>query len=134
MLGATAGLRLLPGGKADQILEEVKKYFATTPFKMDTKTGVTILDGADEGAFAWLTLNYLLGHLGKPEQDTMAAIDLGGGSVQQAFALTAAEAAAAPAGYVTKLRGGGKDYSVYVHRHGPISCRRHGMRSMWHVG
>lgn len=72
--------------------------------------------GADEGAFAWLTLNYLLGHLGKPEHDTMAAIDLGGGSLQQAFALTTAEAQAAPPGYVTKLSGGGKDYHVYVHR------------------
>lgn len=63
-----------------------------------------------------MTLNYLLGHLGKSEQDTIAAIDLGGGSVQQAFALTASEAKEAPDGYVNKLSGGGKDYSVYVHR------------------
>lgn len=46
----------------------------------------------------------------------MAAIDLGGGSVQQAYALTDFEAAAAPDGYVTKLSGGGRAYSVYVHR------------------
>jgi len=72
--------------------------------------------GADEGAFAWLTLNYLLGNLGKGEARTMAAIDLGGGSVQQAYALTAFEAAAAPDGYITKLAGGGRTYSVYVHR------------------
>jgi len=72
--------------------------------------------GADEGAFAWLTLNYLLGNLGKGEARTMAAIDLGGGSVQQAYALTAFEAAAAPDGYITKLAGGGRTYLVYVHR------------------
>jgi Golgi nucleoside diphosphatase len=31
---------------------------------------VKILSGVDEGAFAWLTLNYLLGHLSGSEQDT----------------------------------------------------------------
>ena len=50
----------------------------------------------------------------------MAAIDLGGGSVQEAFALTEAQAKAAPDPlYVTKLKGGGKQYSVYVHRSVP---------------
>ena len=72
--------------------------------------------GADEGGFAWLTLNYLLGHLGKPEEKTIAAIDLGGGSVQQAFAVPASEAAKAPTGYISQLAGGGRTYNVYVHR------------------
>lgn len=73
--------------------------------------------GSDEGAFAWLTLNYLLGFLGKEGAETMAAIDLGGGSVQEAFALTNAQAKAAPDPlYVTPLKGGGRTYSVYVHR------------------
>ena len=44
-LGATAGLRLLPEGKADLILDAVKAYFAQSPFKLDPKFGVTILDG-----------------------------------------------------------------------------------------
>ena len=187
-LGATAGLRLLPEGKADVILGEVRKFLRTYPFQLDSELGVTILDGgvfplpggpavgahmrlmkrlaggrhvgganggcrglfaiqisnvarchsllnvpycrcqtwkfrgaplerlghkgitcglhqsiswkglawghpsmrvgpgADEGAFAWLTLNYLLGRLGEEEGKTIAAIDLGGGSVQQARA------------------------------------------------
>jgi hypothetical protein len=72
--------------------------------------------GAHEGAYAWLTLNYLLGKLGNGPEGTVAAIDLGGGSVQEAFALPDAEAAAAPAGYVTTLRAGGSAYKVYVHR------------------
>lgn len=52
--------------------------------------------GTEEGAFAWLTLNYLLGNLGKAPSSTVAAIDLGGGSVQQAFALPPDAAQAAP--------------------------------------
>jgi len=72
--------------------------------------------GAHEGAYAWLTLNYLLNKLGGGPEATVAAIDLGGGSVQEAFALPATDAASAPAGYVTTLRAGGNSYSVYVHR------------------
>lgn len=158
---------------------------------------VKILSGVDEGAFAWLTLNYLLGRLGGSEQDTggwycasmlsdavgccllagraalpakcskrqgdgesrarcasgpakprhtvlapfhfvsphfttptprppslpphpppaVASIDLGGGSVQEAYAMTAKEAAAAPdKQYLTELKSGGHHYHVYVYR------------------
>ena len=48
---------------------------------------VSIMDGADEGAYQWVTINYLLGRLGKPVSHTVAAVDLGGGSVQMAYAL-----------------------------------------------
>jgi len=116
MVGATAGLRLLPGGQADEILAGVRaRLAADSPFAVDAAAGVTILDGQAEGAFAWLTLNYLLGHLGKPAEATVAAIDLGGGSVQHAYALHARDADGAPPGYVRALAGGGRRYSVYVH-------------------
>ena len=115
MVGATAGLRLLPDGKADIILDHVKKFLKEYPFVFD-KDAVTILSGQSEGAFAWLTLNYLLGNLGKSYEETVAAIDLGGGSVQQAFAMGPTEIQEAPKpDYITKLKGGGKEYSVYVH-------------------
>ena len=43
----------------------------------------------------------------------------GGGSVQEAFAMTPEEAKTAPdASYVTQLKGGGREYSVYVYRCG----------------
>ena len=116
-VGATAGLRLLPDGQADAILEAVRKHLSTSvPFSVDPASGVTILDGQAEGAFAWLTLNYLLGKLGAAPGDTVAAIDLGGGSVQHAYALSSHAAEEAPPGYVRRLSvaGGGK-YSVYVH-------------------
>lgn len=86
-LGATAGLRLLPDGKAEAILAAVKTYLSKSPFDLDPVTGVTILDGSDEGAFAWLTLNYLLGQLGEDGEDTMAAIDLGGWVCSRGFCI-----------------------------------------------
>ncbi|KAI8471404.1 MAG: nucleoside phosphatase GDA1/CD39 [Monoraphidium minutum] len=113
-LKATAGLRLLPGGKADDILKAVTASLKQYPFRMG-KDAVGIMDGAHEGAYAWLTLNYLLGKLGGGPAATVAAIDLGGGSVQEAFALPDADATSAPQGYVTKLHAGGATYSVYVH-------------------
>mmetsp|Transcript_4525 Transcript_4525/g.7673 ORF Transcript_4525/g.7673 Transcript_4525/m.7673 type:complete len:453 (+) Transcript_4525:180-1538(+) len=113
-LKATAGLRLLSGDKANKILEAVTAALKKLPFKME-EDAVSIMDGKDEGAFAWLTLNYLLGKLGGGPEATTAAIDLGGGSVQEAFALTPESLKAAPPASVIKLKGGGKEYNVYVH-------------------
>lgn len=113
-LKATAGLRLLPGDKADKILDAVTAYLKKYPFKM-AADAVSIMDGKDEGAFAWLTLNYLLGKLGHGPAATVAAIDLGGGSVQEAFAMTSEEAKSAPSKYLTKLKAGPHEYHVYVH-------------------
>ncbi|KAL6756481.1 nucleoside phosphatase GDA1/CD39 [Haematococcus lacustris] len=113
-LKATAGLRLLPGDKADKILAAVTTLMHRYKFKM-AANAVSIMDGQDEGAFAWLTLNYLLERLGKGPSATVSAIDLGGGSVQEAFAMTDEEAKAAPKGYTVKLKGAGTTYTVYVH-------------------
>lgn len=44
-LGATAGLRLLPGNKADRILDKVRDFLRASPFLLDEAAGVTILDG-----------------------------------------------------------------------------------------
>lgn len=45
MLGATAGLRLLPEGKADEILHAVRTYLESSPFKL-VRNGVRVIDGA----------------------------------------------------------------------------------------
>lgn len=115
MVGATAGLRLLPDGKADVILTEVRSLLRTHPFKF-SETDVKILSGVDEGAFAWLTLNYLLGKVGGGYQDTVASIDLGGGSVQEAYAMSDEEAKDAPhKDYLTEMKAAGQTYHVYVY-------------------
>jgi apyrase len=96
-LRATAGLRLLGDTKAKLILEAVTKVLESSPFML-VPDGVSVMDGIDEGAYAWLTLNYLLGKTGKPAKDLVGAIDLGGGSVQQAFAVDDSTAVGAPEG------------------------------------
>lgn len=96
-LRATAGLRLLGPDKSDRILEASTKLLENSPFML-VPDGVSVMDGIDEGAYAWLTLNYLLGKTGKPAKDLVGAIDLGGGSVQQAFAVDDATAKGAPEG------------------------------------
>lgn len=114
-LRATAGLRLLPGSKAEDILSRVRSLLEQQSYKL-VNDGVTILDGSDEGAYAWVALNYLNGNLGGEYSTTSAIIDLGGGSVQLAYALsdefTTDEISA---GYVRKMGGGGKSYNVYIH-------------------
>ena len=84
------------------------------PFNF-TDDAVKILSGEDEGSFAWVTVNYLLGNLGQGLGSTVAVVDLGGGSVQLSYAVSDTVAASAPKGYVRQLSGLGKSYNVYVH-------------------
>lgn len=88
ILKATAGLRLLPHSKAENLLNAVRSLFAKSEFKVDIDA-VEIMDGTDEGIYSWFTVNFLLGKLSK--QNQAAALDLGGGSTQVTFASTDTE-------------------------------------------
>ena len=114
---ATAGLRMLPGHEADDLLAAVKTLLGEYPFKFVPDEGVTIMDGAEEGAFQWLTMNYLLGNLEGGLAGTVATVDLGGGSVQLAYAAEAKHARTAPNGYFKEMKGGGQTFHVYVYSH-----------------
>ncbi|CUM65011.1 uncharacterized protein PRCAT00002630001 [Priceomyces carsonii] len=84
---ATAGLRKLGNEKSQKILDEVRRHLESKyPFAVVPGDGVSIMDGKDEGVYAWITTNYLLGNIGTPEKVPTAAIfDLGGGSTQIVF-------------------------------------------------
>jgi guanosine-diphosphatase len=86
---ATAGLRKVGHDKADAILRAVRHRLETVypfPVVSEERGGVEVMDGKDEGVYAWITTNYLLGKIGGPDKSPTAAVfDLGGGSTQIVF-------------------------------------------------
>ncbi|CAO1632997.1 unnamed protein product [Sympodiomycopsis kandeliae] len=138
---ATAGLRLLGGTQSGDILREVRRMLKEEyPFPLaDGKNGlqeltgghidvqgkaVEIMEGKDEGVFAWITVNYLLGLIGPPlpgqpanaNQQTAAVMDLGGASTQIVFEpkRESGEQGMRPGEHVYELKDfGGRDYTLY---------------------
>uniref|UniRef100_A0A674NTW4 nucleoside diphosphate phosphatase n=1 Tax=Takifugu rubripes TaxID=31033 RepID=A0A674NTW4_TAKRU len=84
LLRATAGLRLLPAGKAQALLDQVQHVFDESPFFVPDNS-VSIMNGTKEGILAWITMNFLTGHLRKETKSTVGILDLGGGSTQITF-------------------------------------------------
>ncbi|KAK6903190.1 hypothetical protein I203_108454 [Kwoniella mangroviensis CBS 8507] len=119
---ATAGLRLLGTQESNAILDEVRNRLETNfEFVVNGEKSVEIMDGKDEGVYAWITANYLLGKIGEgvsPDEDTLAVMDLGGASTQIVFepkfpadtnqALVEGE-------HKYQLTFGGKDFTLYQH-------------------
>uniref|UniRef100_A0A8C5BG34 nucleoside diphosphate phosphatase n=1 Tax=Gadus morhua TaxID=8049 RepID=A0A8C5BG34_GADMO len=84
ILRATAGLRLLAPEKARTLLEQVEDVLEDSPFLLPDD-GVGMMDGTSEGVLAWITINFLTGHLYANTQNTVGILDLGGGSTQITF-------------------------------------------------
>lgn len=115
-LYATAGLRLVSDEAAQALLEEVKATFSNSPFQV-CETCVRILDGLEEGTFAWYGINYLLGltRLDSAHQ-TVGAIDLGGGSVQITFLARQKPSDDTPKEYLHETKSFG-DQSLTIYSH-----------------
>jgi guanosine-diphosphatase len=120
---ATAGLRLLGDEMSTKILDAVRTRLETAyPFPVVSreKGGVEIMSGADEGVYAWVTTNYLLGNIGSPAKTPTAAVfDLGGGSTQIVFepTFTAPTAQLADGDHKYALAFGGRHFTLYQHSH-----------------
>ncbi|KAI1326831.1 guanosine-diphosphatase [Xylariaceae sp. FL0255] len=125
---ATAGLRMIGTDAADAILKEVRRHLEEDypfPVVSDAEGGVQIMDGSDEGVYAWVTTNYLLGKIGGPDQSPTAAIlDLGGGSTQIVFEPTfkglpsgGMPEKMAEGDHKYDLSYGGRQFELYQHSH-----------------
>nr|XP_046231926.1 ectonucleoside triphosphate diphosphohydrolase 2 [Scatophagus argus] len=120
-LGATAGMRLLQISNKEQsvqILQEVGHKIQSYPFNYQ---GAAILSGQQEGAYGWVTVNYLLenfikygfvGHWFSPGRPTVGALDFGGASTQITFAT---QEEVEDERDMIKLRLYDQEYSLYTH-------------------
>lgn len=124
-LGATAGMRLLrieDAQLADKVLAAVTKSLSSYHFDFQ---GARIITGQEEGAYGWITINYLLGKFTQKlswlylrpnengAQETFGALDLGGASTQITF-VPQNKNIESPSNAL-HFRLYGRDYSVYTH-------------------
>lgn len=117
---ATAGLRKLGEVKAANILEAVSKHLEDKyPFPLLEKDGVVVMGGEEEGVYAWITINYLLGNIGASKKlPTAAVFDLGGGSTQIVFEPSFPPNEKMIEGeHKYSLAYGGQDYELYQFSH-----------------
>lgn len=123
---ATAGLRKLGKEMSEAILAAVRNRLETVypfPLVSDEHGGVEVMDGKDEGVYAWITTNYLLGKIGGPDKTPTAAVfDLGGGSTQIVFEPNFKQAADGgmpeemqEGDHKYKLSFGGRAFTLYQH-------------------
>ncbi|XP_039080361.1 ectonucleoside triphosphate diphosphohydrolase 6 isoform X2 [Hyaena hyaena] len=113
VLKATAGLRLLPGEKAQKLLQKVKEVFKASPFLVGDDC-VSIMNGTDEGVSAWITVNFLTGSLKTPGRSSVGMLDLGGGSTQITFLPRVEDTLqTSPPGYLASLQMFNRTYKLY---------------------
>ena len=131
---ATAGLRLLGAEMSHKILVAVRDMLELEyPFPIadgrdsSLRRGVEIMEGKDEGVFAWITVNYLLNRIGSDGKSsaedkagtkvkTAAVMDLGGASTQIVFQplYESSSHGMHPGEHVYELSNfGGKKYTLY---------------------
>ncbi|MEW6039508.1 MAG: hypothetical protein AB1648_14890 [Pseudomonadota bacterium] len=82
-LFATAGMRVESPVSQNAVYQEVTKVVREST-QLDIQHVQTI-QGRYEGAFEWLTLNYLKGTLPAKMSDTYGVLEVGGGSFQMSF-------------------------------------------------
>lgn len=124
---ATAGLRMIGEEKSQKILEAVRHRLETVypfPVVSEAENGVAVMDGKDEGVYAWITINYLLGRSGGLDSsETVAVLDLGGGSTQIVFEPTFKSLSnglpeeLADGAHKYKLDFGGRKFELYQYSH-----------------
>jgi guanosine-diphosphatase len=135
---ATAGLRLLGASQSTAILAAVHKRLEDVyAFPLHGgDNAVTIMDGSDEGVFAWITANYLLHAIGADAASagataagSHAVLDLGGASTQIVFEPAfSKEGGLVDGEHKYTLQFGGRTHTLYQHSYlgyGLMRARKH---------
>lgn len=130
---ATAGLRLLPGSQSNDILLAVEKRLRDHyPFQLPKENAVVVMDGKEEGVYAWITANYLLNTIRAdtpPNTHTYAVLDLGGASTQIVFEpVFASDGRLEEGEHKYDLLFGGRNHVLYQHSYlgyGLMRARMH---------
>ena len=86
---ATAGMRMLPVKSQNTILSELRRRIPRLTSFYFADNHAAVITGKEEGLYAWISANYVLGRLRVDDQgaraDSVGIIDMGGGSTQIAF-------------------------------------------------
>lgn len=89
-LFGTAGLRRLNDADQGLVMENARKILSRSGLRF-SPSWARILTGTDEGTFGWIALNLMAGSLAGDGSKTLGMLDLGGSSLEVAFALDEAE-------------------------------------------
>ncbi|CDM63521.1 Nucleoside-triphosphatase ntp-1 [Caenorhabditis elegans] len=85
LIFATAGMRLLPEAQKDAIIKNLQNGLKSVTALRVSDSNIRIIDGAWEGIYSWIAVNYILGRFDKENDSKVGMIDMGGASVQIAF-------------------------------------------------
>ena len=78
-----AGLRLLPTNQSQAIISEVLLKLQASPFLVTSPNSASVITGQDEGIYAWVSINFLLGRFQtKNNVNTIPIMEMGGASLQ----------------------------------------------------
>uniref|UniRef100_A0A8C5BEN4 nucleoside diphosphate phosphatase n=1 Tax=Gadus morhua TaxID=8049 RepID=A0A8C5BEN4_GADMO len=118
ILRATAGLRLLAPEKARTLLEQVVRE----PNRWNWAAVSGSVSGEHQGRgelLAWITINFLTGHLYANTQNTVGILDLGGGSTQITFLPNLRKTIESSPGvdYVAQFEVFNSSHQLYSHRY-----------------
>ncbi|XP_048136032.1 probable apyrase 6 isoform X2 [Rhodamnia argentea] len=121
VLAVSGGLEGLSLGVRGRIVESCRRVLRKSGF-MFRDEWAQVITGEDEGIFAWVAVNYILGSLGSESEDTTGTVELGGRSLEVTFAPR--ETTQIQTSRVVKL--GGTTYNLYT-----LSLQQFGQDDAW---
>ena len=117
---ATAGMRLIPQTSQDDIVSAINDGVKRDFKFIIGSDHVQVISGIDEGVYAWIAINYILGRLEphlsnrSPGPRTVGSIDMGGGSLQIAYEVPDIEDGAPVSSFQHLNFGLNNQYKLYV--------------------